>query len=404
MIMLGGQKDFDAPIRTASTSKNWLTSLLIGGLFPTMVLATEPTYTAAWIWAVLKDGCAANEINDAQCHCAMNVVIKQASAEAMAAVALGMVLRDDDAADILKDIGEDAAFKAGEQFSTAVHTTCRSAPESVEAATASGQAIGSLAQEMVTTGNQTPSTAIADCTFEFADGTRMLAHMVDPSPDRSGIDQPIGLILTWPVLDNAGDQKNVVAHCAPETLNRSEPVCPAAFQSFDFFDDSDAPTDRQGQGIGRALMTMAAWVHIVDTDPDLPECAVEAPTPEQLKVCKSAYSMKVRQYRSSYQGWSTEHRASAFLWQRYTTVVSFLLIITIIVVGMYLAILEFRKGRSGVTTLKFGADGVEISSEIIGLIVLTLSLAFTYIYIDRIYPVNERPAVSQSQQAGGGGK
>ena len=147
-----------------------------------------------------------------------------------------------------------------------------------------------------------------------------------------------------------------------------------------------------------AIVTLAAWVQVVESDAHLPECAVEATNEGALKLCKSAYSMKVRQYRSDFFNWSTDHRASVFMWQRYTTVVSYILIVSIIVVGIYLAVLEFNKGRSGVTKLKFGADGVEISSEIIGLIVLTLSLAFTYFYIDRIYPVNDtaKPATEEA--------
>lgn len=41
------------------------------------------------------------------------------------------------------------------------------------------------------------------------------------------------------------------------------------------------------------------------------------------------------------------------------------------------------------TKLKMGADGIEISSQIIGLIVLVISLGFAYLYLDKAYPVNE---------------
>jgi hypothetical protein len=38
-------------------------------------------------------------------------------------------------------------------------------------------------------------------------------------------------------------------------------------------------------------------------------------------------------------------------------------------------------------TLKFNADGLEIKSQVIGLLVLALSLAFFYLYILYVYPM-----------------
>ena len=65
--------------------------------------------------------------------------------------------------------------------------------------------------------------------------------------------------------------------------------------------------------------------------------------------------------------------------------------------------------ESRATTMKFGLGGVEISSQVVGLLVLAFSLAFFYLYVKEVYPIQEShlrkqaeavvaPAASQSQR------
>jgi hypothetical protein len=39
--------------------------------------------------------------------------------------------------------------------------------------------------------------------------------------------------------------------------------------------------------------------------------------------------------------------------------------------------------------LKFGLDGIEVTSQVIGFLVLTLSVAFFYLYVSSVYPMRE---------------
>lgn len=48
-----------------------------------------------------------------------------------------------------------------------------------------------------------------------------------------------------------------------------------------------------------------------------------------------------------------------------------------------------KEEESSKTTVKFGKDGIEISSSILGVIILAMSFAFFYMYIHFVYPVME---------------
>lgn len=99
--------------------------------------------------------------------------------------------------------------------------------------------------------------------------------------------------------------------------------------------------------------------------------------------------MKIKEYRSSRFKFETDHSASVYYWQRFSTIVSFFIFTSLICAGVFFAYIEFDKGKGGENKFKVSADGLEISSKIIGLIILSMSLIFAYIYIDRIYPIND---------------
>ena len=68
--------------------------------------------------------------------------------------------------------------------------------------------------------------------------------------------------------------------------------------------------------------------------------------------------------------------------------------------GLYFSYIQFRKSiaRTGddsanqkdkSTTIKVGAGEIQISSSVIGLIILALSFAFFYLYIDNVFPIKD---------------
>jgi preprotein translocase subunit SecY len=107
------------------------------------------------------------------------------------------------------------------------------------------------------------------------------------------------------------------------------------------------------------------------------------------KKCQVEKNLKLIVQKSSYDKFSLEHRRLALEYQYASSIVIFSIVVIIVLCGLIFSWLEFKKGQNTTTTLKFSQDGVEISSQIIGLIILVISLGFAYLYIDKAYPINE---------------
>lgn len=107
------------------------------------------------------------------------------------------------------------------------------------------------------------------------------------------------------------------------------------------------------------------------------------------KRCQVEKNLQLIIKKLEYDEFSLMHRKSSHKYQYTTSLIIFCLVVVIVLFGLLFSWLEFKKGIGSKTTLKFSSDGVEISSQIIGLIVLVISLGFAYIYIDKAYPINE---------------
>lgn len=92
-----------------------------------------------------------------------------------------------------------------------------------------------------------------------------------------------------------------------------------------------------------------------------------------------------------------DHRARVFEWQLLSSRIIFVLVILIVVVGLYFSWLQFIAGLRGnadrenmsTTVEATVAGGIKVSSPVLGVIILTLSLIFFYLYLVHIYPVSE---------------
>ncbi|MCP4571812.1 MAG: hypothetical protein GY838_05615 [bacterium] len=89
-----------------------------------------------------------------------------------------------------------------------------------------------------------------------------------------------------------------------------------------------------------------------------------------------------------------EHRDRVFRQHRITSAVVFVLVIMIILSGLLLSFLQFRKdlnrnGDGKATNIRLGKEGIEISSSVLGLLILLMSLGFFYLYLTEVYPIRE---------------
>lgn len=144
---------------------------------------------------------------------------------------------------------------------------------------------------------------------------------------------------------------------------------------------------------------------------------------------------------NSYNSWTFMDTEKTLEWQHIETKVIFCLVVLIVTLGLLLCILQFymdylsKYGLTAAkaqphdkthaidskaepapttsdphpevekhieqkqsTTINASKDGIQISSPVLGVVMLALSLAFFYLYLRNVYPVNEVPGTSGNQE------
>jgi hypothetical protein len=89
---------------------------------------------------------------------------------------------------------------------------------------------------------------------------------------------------------------------------------------------------------------------------------------------------------------SNQHQRNVFRWQLLSSRILFVIVLVLVAAGIYFAAVQFhndlKKGKEGAaSTIKFGQDGIEVSSSVLGVIILVISLLFFYLYLVFIYPI-----------------
>lgn len=87
------------------------------------------------------------------------------------------------------------------------------------------------------------------------------------------------------------------------------------------------------------------------------------------------------------------HRQRVFDWQDVSTKIIFVVVIVLVLAGVYFAAVQFHAGLrahreapdAGEVELSF--RGIKVRSPVLGVIVLTISLAFFYLYLIYVYPI-----------------
>jgi hypothetical protein len=120
-----------------------------------------------------------------------------------------------------------------------------------------------------------------------------------------------------------------------------------------------------------------------------PELLGEEGTAALRRALTAYYEYRVTGY---------EHRQSVFAWQLLSSRIIFVLVIFLVLVGVYFSWLQFRLAMKGGapfadrpqdTTFEASTTGLKVSSPVLGVIILALSLAFFYLYLLYVYPIND---------------
>jgi RsiW-degrading membrane proteinase PrsW (M82 family) len=98
--------------------------------------------------------------------------------------------------------------------------------------------------------------------------------------------------------------------------------------------------------------------------------------------------------------WKIKFIERSFEWQFASSFFLFFMVIIIVSIGLWFSYIQFTKSLKKdnqdsenqdikETTIRIGQGEIEISSSVIGLIILTLSFAFFYLYITNVFPLQE---------------
>lgn len=101
-------------------------------------------------------------------------------------------------------------------------------------------------------------------------------------------------------------------------------------------------------------------------------------------------------YLEAYRGYfdnnirNYQHSQQVFKWQLTSSKLIFITVIILVMAGIVFSGLQFKRGTSdSKTEFEFSRHGFKVSSSILGVIILVISLAFFYLYLVYVYPIQE---------------
>lgn len=152
----------------------------------------------------------------------------------------------------------------------------------------------------------------------------------------------------------------------------------------------DSALDDAGtQKTGEVSAVSSRWANALDV--------VLPPAPDTAKFIERGaedYARSIHLYYA-YYGTALAHRRDLFGWQLWSSRVIFWLVVLLVLSGVVLAIIQFFRDRTQtISTVAASPKGIQVSSPVLGVILLTLSLAFFYLYLVYVYPIHEAISVA----------
>jgi len=139
---------------------------------------------------------------------------------------------------------------------------------------------------------------------------------------------------------------------------------------------------------------------MAEDGPTVTDALTMEATPElRLRLAEQAYA---------HQEWVFSHQQRVFGSQLVTSWISFALVVTITGAGLYFSWLQFmavhrsEDGHSAAlaSEMEFSGKGIKVSSPVLGVIILTISIGFFYLFVRHIYPIEAVRTVPESALVG----
>jgi hypothetical protein len=127
-----------------------------------------------------------------------------------------------------------------------------------------------------------------------------------------------------------------------------------------------------------------AWANALDAD--LPV----QPDVDQLSGRAAKMYVDGLQHYYDYYASALDHRRELFRWQLFSSKLIFTIVVLLELAGIFLAGVQFFRDRGATdSTIEATLQGVKVSSRVLGVIILTISLVFFYLYLVYVYPIHE---------------
>ncbi|MDX2419248.1 MAG: hypothetical protein QNK19_17450 [Xanthomonadales bacterium] len=126
------------------------------------------------------------------------------------------------------------------------------------------------------------------------------------------------------------------------------------------------------------------------------------PEPLPLTISDPVTLQKYQTSLQAYYDYRTsgmKHRSRVFGWQLFSARLIFGVVIFLVFAGIVFAWIQFKsgldtKGSEGATgeaatEIEASVKGIKVSSPVLGVIILVISLAFFYLYLLHVYPIED---------------
>ena len=125
----------------------------------------------------------------------------------------------------------------------------------------------------------------------------------------------------------------------------------------------------------------------------------DAPDPTAASAETTAAYQATLQAYYAYRKAGYEQRLGVFAWQSLSTKIIFFVVLLLVLAGIYFAAIQFHAGlrrrdqadpaKPDETELSLSLSEVKVRSPVLGVIILTISLAFFYLYLVHVYPIRD---------------
>lgn len=128
---------------------------------------------------------------------------------------------------------------------------------------------------------------------------------------------------------------------------------------------------------------------------------IDPPNFEELAEETEKETKDYNNFTDRYNDWVFEHTKKVYTAQHIKSIIIFIIVLIIVLTGLYFSFIQFKHSVNKdfknlnpeeKTNLKIGVSNIEITSSVIGLFILIISLAFFYLYLKEVYPIEILPS------------